>query len=53
VFPVSRQPFCFPVELALNCAQGDVGISGGNFGILKNKRSNVEIASKGDLGYAL
>jgi len=49
VFPVSRPPFLFSVELASNCAQGDVGISCGDFGILKNKRSNVEFASKGDL----
>jgi len=39
----------FPVELALNCAPGDVAISNGEFSILKNKRSNVEFASKGDL----
>jgi len=29
--------------------QDDVAISSGNFGILKNKRSNVEFAFKGDL----
>jgi len=38
-----------PVELASNCAQGDVTISSGDFGIHENKRSNVEFASKGDL----
>jgi len=48
VFPVSRPPFLFPVELASNCAQGDVDISSGDFGILKI-RSNVGFASKGDL----
>jgi len=37
------------VELASNCAQGDVAISSGDFDVLKNKRSNVEFASKGDL----
>jgi len=42
-------PVWFPVSLAYNCAQGDVAISSGDFGILKNKRSNVEFASKGDL----
>jgi len=45
----SRPPFWFPVELASNYAQGDVAISNGDFGILKNKRSNVEFASKVDL----
>jgi len=30
-------------------AQGDVAISSGDFCILKNKRSNIEFASKGDL----
>jgi len=36
----------FPVELGWNCAQLNVAISSGDFGILKNKRSNVEFASK-------
>jgi len=49
VFPVSRPLFRFPVELASNCAQGNVAIRNGDFGILKNNRNNVEIASKGDL----
>jgi len=30
VFQVSRQPFLFHVELASNCAQGDVAISIGD-----------------------
>jgi len=46
---VSRPPFWFPVELASNCAQGDVAISSGEFGTLKNKRNNVEFASQVDL----
>jgi len=46
VFPVSRPPIWFPVELASNCAQGYVAISSGDFGILKNKCSNVEFAPK-------
>jgi len=33
------------IELCL----GDVAFSSGDFGILENKRSNVEVASKGDL----
>jgi len=37
------------LNYASNCAQGDVAISSGDFGILKNKCSNVEFASKGDL----
>jgi len=37
------------VELTPNCAQGDVAISSGDLGILKNKRSNVEFVSKVDL----
>jgi len=49
VFPVSRPPFLFPVELASNCAQGDVAISNGDFGILKNKHNNIEFAFKGDI----
>jgi len=49
VFQVSRPPFWFPVELALNCVQGDIAIGSGDFGILKNIRSNVEFASKVDL----
>jgi len=49
VFPVSHPPFLFPFELGLNCAQDDVAINSGDFGILKNKRSNVEFAPKGDL----
>jgi len=48
-FPVSRPPFWFPVEIASHCAQGDVAISTGDFGILKNKCSNVEFAFNGDL----
>jgi len=31
------------------CAQGVVAISSGDFSMLKNKCSNVEFASKGDL----
>jgi len=49
VFPVSRPPFCFPAEVTLNYAQCNVGISSGDFSIFKNKLSNVEFASKGDL----
>jgi len=49
MFPVSRPPFWFPVELSSNCAQGDAVVSNGDFGILENKRSNVEFVSKGDL----
>jgi len=45
----SHLPLWFPVELASNCTQGDVAISSGDFGILKNKRSNVDFASKRDL----
>jgi len=38
------------VELASNCAQGDVAISSGDFGILKKQIfSNVEFSPKGDL----
>jgi len=37
------------VELASNCAQGDVAISSGDFSILKNKCSKFEFASEGDL----
>jgi len=43
-----RPPFWLPVELASNCAQDYVTIGSGDFGILKNKRSNVEFASKVD-----
>jgi len=49
MFPVARPPFLFPVKFESNCAQGDVAISSGDFDILKNKRSNFEFASKGDL----
>jgi len=49
VCPVSRPPFGFPVELASNCAQGDVAISSGDFGTFKSKRGNVEFASIVDL----
>jgi len=42
-------PFSFPVKLGSNFAQGDVAISSGDFGILKNIRNNVKVASKGDL----
>jgi len=52
VFPVSRPPFLFPVELALYCVRGDVTIGSGDFGILKNKHSNaatLSLQSKGDL----
>jgi len=35
--------------MSSNCAQGDAAISSGDFGIIKNKCSNVEFASKGDL----
>jgi len=49
VFLASCPPFCFPVELASNWAQGDVAISSGDIGIYKRKRSNVEFASKVDL----
>jgi len=47
LLPVSA--ILIQVELGSNCAQCDVAISSGDFGILKNKRSNVEFASKGDL----
>jgi len=40
---------CGKYVLALNCARGDVAISRGDFGVLKNIRSNIEFASKGDL----
>jgi len=53
VFLVLRPPFCCPVEIASNYAQGDVAISSGDFGILKNKRSNVEFASKDDLRHLI
>jgi len=49
VFPVSRPPFWFPVELPSNCALGYDAITSGDFGILKNKRRIVQFASKGDL----
>jgi len=38
-----------PVELASNCAQGDVSTSSGDFGILNNKFSNVEFDFNCDL----
>jgi len=47
VFPVSRQPFWFLVELGSSCEY--VTISSGDFDNLKNKRSNVEFAFNGDL----
>jgi len=49
VFPVSRPPFWFLVELRSNLAQSDFAVSSGDFGIFKNKLSNVEFASIGDL----
>jgi len=48
VFPVSRPPF-FSVEVAPNCALGDIAINSGDFGNLKNICSSVEFAFKGDL----
>jgi len=45
----AHPPFWFPIELASNCAQGDVAIRSGDFGILENKRSNVEFVFKVDL----
>jgi len=39
------------VELALNSAQGDIAISSGDFGILKNKRSTLNLLPK--VTYAL
>jgi len=49
VFSISHPPFLFEDDLGSNHAQGDLAITSGNFGILKNKRSNVEFTSKSDL----
>jgi len=50
VFPVSRPPFLYPVKLGWNCHRAMLlAAVSGEYGILKNKRSNVEFASKVDL----